>query len=136
MQPEAKPKTATANTVKRVIAGPEKLPLYAVKVLGNTVRVTNGHPFLTPMGLKAAKDLQAGDLIVDNGEKKKVESVTIEERKSGDKDPEVWNFEMEGASDDDHYVLANGVMTGDLYLQIKLQKDSQKLTTDTSGEHK
>jgi hypothetical protein len=116
------PKTQKNQYVKRVIAGPEKIPLYAVKIKDTTVRVTQGHPFLTPLGLVQAKDLRAGDRIIDNGQENFVESVGPEVREAGTPDPTVWNFELEGEHDDDHYVLANGIMTGDLYLQIKLQE--------------
>lgn len=117
------PKTQKNQYVKRVIAGPEKIPLYAVKIKGSIVRVTQGHPFLTPSGLVQAKDLRDGDRIIDNGQENQVESVIAEARDASAPDPTVWNFELEGESDDDHYVLANGIMTGDLYLQMKLQEN-------------
>jgi hypothetical protein len=44
---------------------------------------------------------------------------------AGDKAPVVWNLELEAGEDlRDHYVLANGVVTGDLYIQTRLQKNA------------
>ncbi len=38
--------------------------------------------------------------------------------------PVVWNLELEGADDDlnNHYVVANGIVTGDLLIQMRLKK--------------
>ncbi|RYZ52647.1 MAG: hypothetical protein EOP07_19260 [Proteobacteria bacterium] len=115
------PKNKSAQQVKRVIAGPEKFPLIQVKSAGRTVSVTRDHPFLTPEGLKTATELRVGDQILGESSTDVVEA--INELASDNPAPVVWNFELEGSeADDDHYVSANGIMTGDLYLQIKLKK--------------
>ena len=121
------PKTSKAQMIKKVIAGPEQWPLIEVKSDGKAVVVTGEHPFLTKTGLKPAFQLTATDILLDGDKETAIESVTTQVRAEGEAAPEVWNFELVGSSaNDDHYVLANGVMTGDLYLQNKL---SGKLTS-------
>jgi hypothetical protein len=117
------PKTARAQSIRRVIAGPERWPLLKVQAGGKSVTVTGEHPFLTKDGLKPAYKLSPDDTLIEGQVETKVQAVIQEERKADAEAPEVWNFELVGSSeDDDHYVLANGVMTGDLYLQQKLGK--------------
>jgi hypothetical protein len=120
------PKTQKAQMIKKVIAGPEQWPLLEVKSAGKSVIVTGEHPFLTKDGLKPAFQLSANDVLVEGSDEIPVESVTPQKRAAGDAVPEVWNFELLGSSEnEDHYVLANGVMTGDLYLQQKLGGKAQ-----------
>lgn len=115
------PKTQKGQMIKKVIAGPEQWPLLEVKSAGKSVIVTGEHPFLTKDGLKPAFQLTAADVLVEGSEEIQIEAVTTQERAAGEAAPNVWNFELLGSSDnEDHYVLANGVMTGDLYLQQKL----------------
>ncbi|MES2744637.1 MAG: Hint domain-containing protein [Bdellovibrionota bacterium] len=115
------PKTGRPHMIRKVIAGPERWPLLEVKAGGKSVTVTGEHPFLTKLGLKPAYKLTSADILIEGDAETQVEAVIAEERALDAKAPEVWNFELVGSSDpDDHYVLANGVMTGDLYLQQKL----------------
>ncbi|MBC7659532.1 MAG: hypothetical protein H7249_07460 [Chitinophagaceae bacterium] len=117
------PMTQRGAVVRDVVAGPEVLPLYTIKLGSTEIKVTEGHPFLTSKGLKQAKELMAGDSVLDGGTATPITSITRDIRSANTPDPEVWNFELEGSSsDDDHYVVANGIMTGDLYLQKKLGK--------------
>ncbi len=119
------PKKLKAQMIRKVIAGPEKWPLIEVKSEGHAVVVTGEHPFLTKNGLKPAFKLSESDILVDGDKEIAIDSVTAQMREAGEVDPEVWNFELVGSSEnDDHYVLANGVMTGDLYLQNKLSGKS------------
>lgn len=102
--------------------GPEKVPMFDIQIEGRTVRVTGTHPFPTSEGPKAAFELQEGDRVRTAAGKpgviQKIATVPM-----GGKDPVVWNLELEGSQDlGDHYVLANGVVTGDLYIQMRLQK--------------
>jgi len=104
--------------VKRTTKGPEVYPLVVVQVGGDTVRVTRQHPMLTAKGLKAAWYLAVGDQIRDlNGKWRRVDKISHEVTRNP-----VVNIEIEGASSDpsDHALLADGVITGDLYLQERL----------------
>lgn len=121
------PKAGKAQEVLRVIAGPEEIPLFRVRTSLSAVDVTSEHPFLTTRGLVPANGLKAGDRIISNGAELSVEGVAEVVRGTGDEAPVVWNFELVGSEHpDDHYVLANGIMTGDLYLQIKLKSEAGK----------
>ncbi|WP_141733789.1 Hint domain-containing protein [Oligoflexus tunisiensis] len=117
-----------AMPIRRITPGPEKIPLWSIQTEAGQVRVTSKHPFLTPTGIKAAEQLKAGDRIFGaNGE----ETIrTVMEEKSPPAEW-VWNFEMATDSKDpaDHAILADGVVTGDLYLQEQLAKSqSEKLS--------
>ncbi|RZA27048.1 MAG: hypothetical protein EOP10_01545 [Proteobacteria bacterium] len=128
------PKTGRGQMIRKVIAGPERWPLLEVKAGGKSVTVTGEHPFLTTTGLKPAYKLTSADTLIEGDAQTQVEAVITEVRALDAIAPEVWNFELVGSSDpDDHYVLANGVMTGDLYLQQKLGKQgaaSRKIVSE------
>ncbi|RYZ91519.1 MAG: hypothetical protein EOP04_00195 [Proteobacteria bacterium] len=116
------PRLNQAQQVARVVAGPEQLPLVTVTAGGNEVVVTGEHPFLTSRGLVKAIDLKLGEILVSGEQKVLVERIDFEKISIGQKAPIVWNFELVGTeNEDEHYVSANGVMTGDLYLQKRLQ---------------
>jgi hypothetical protein len=109
-------------SIKRMTKGPEKYPMLEVKVGGKMLNVTGNHPFPTAEGVMAAYKLSPGQTILaENGEWQAVESVEADSRNQG---KDVWNLELEGARDnlDNHYVLANGVITGDLFIQESLGK--------------
>ncbi|RYE59554.1 MAG: hypothetical protein EOP48_00455 [Sphingobacteriales bacterium] len=116
------PKTGRNQAVKQVIAGPEVKQLLTLSVKGRLLTVTVDHPFLAMKGLKRADELQIGEMIVHGDTTVQIDDLSAEERGLTEVDPIVWNFELEGDSiDENHYVLANGVMTGDLYIQRKLK---------------
>ncbi|MBC7658756.1 MAG: hypothetical protein H7249_03525 [Chitinophagaceae bacterium] len=120
------PKSHKSQAVKEVIAGPEKIPMIEVKTASRSLTITNGHPFLTKKGLIQAKTLRMGDILIDGSEETVVTSVTPVSHYNGEQEPEVWNFVLEGSDDaDDHYVNANGVMTGDLFLQRELAQEAE-----------
>lgn len=112
------PLTGKSVRVKRTTKGPEIYPLVVVKVGDDTVRVTRQHPMLTTKGVKAAWYLSESDQIQDvNGRWRQVDRITHEVTRYP-----VVNIEIDTASADpvDHALLANGVITGDLYLQEHL----------------
>ncbi|RYZ56583.1 MAG: hypothetical protein EOP07_12270 [Proteobacteria bacterium] len=119
------PLTGKIQSVKRVVAGPEKIPMYRVLTAIGSVLVTRQHPFLTRRGSVTAEDLRADDLIAtgsDNQFKEilSIDSVPWDETKPA---PIVWNLELVGSDDfSEHYVQAGGVMTGDLFIQETLGK--------------
>jgi hypothetical protein len=115
------PMTRRAQAIARMTRGPENIPMLEVQIEGKTVRVTGTHPFPTQQGPKAAFELREGDRVrTDKGTLGVIQKIT--NVPVPDKAPIVWNLELEGGEDlRDHYVLANGVVTGDLLIQTRLQ---------------
>jgi len=104
--------------VKRTTMGPEKYELVVVRAGDATVKVTTQHPMLTPSGVKAAIYLTNIDSIQDaKGNWRRIDSVSRERGRLP-----VVNLELDAPTSDpdDHALLANGLITGDLYLQEKL----------------
>jgi len=104
--------------VKRTTMGPEKYELVVVRAGDATVKVTTQHPMLTPGGVKAALHLTNADSIQDaKGNWRRIDSVSRERGRLP-----VVNLELDAPTSDpeDHALLANGLITGDLYLQEKL----------------
>ena len=104
--------------ISKLIRGPEEKPMYRIKAANVSLDVTETHPFPTPFGIKKASELEIYDqiMIANNSF---VSIVAIEEVEVANK-PVVWNLSLEGGdSDSEHMVVANGVVTGDLYLQLK-----------------
>jgi hypothetical protein len=130
------PVLGKGQAIHKVIAGQESLPLYRVIQNDSVLRVTEAHPFLTPLGIIAAKDLQAGDLIPDtDGRWMPVQSVTRETEGYGRK---VWNFEIvsDSPTEDSHMLLANGIITGDLYLQKRsISRNLLEMMSMEKGEN-
>jgi len=118
------PITRRAQTIARMTQGPEKVPMFDVQIEGKTVRVTGTHPFPTSHGPKPAFELQEGDRVrTGDGTMGVIQKLAMVP--AGEKAPVVWNLELEAGDDlRDHYVLANGVVTGDLYIQTRLQKNA------------
>ena len=117
----------TPVLIKRVIKGEENLPLIEVGTSMKKVSVTEGHPFITKNGTIAAKDLRLGDeILTTTGDFRPVSHWEI---LPANEDEIVWNIELYKNSDNsrfDHAIVADGVLTGDLYLQQKLIKMEQK----------
>ncbi len=101
--------------IERVIAGPEHKPVVAFETsAGKKLTVTSEHPLLTKGGMKLAKDISIGDeLKAANG--KFVSITAIAQKKYTG---QVYNFELAGtAKEADHSVIAEGLISGELYLQ-------------------
>lgn len=127
--------------VGRMVAGPEKEPLLEIKGDGRSILVTKTHPMLirasesAPGLVKASLDkstkkraltvtradqLKAGQEAMDrSGKFFRIESVTPKPETAGTM---VYNFEVVTDSNrpEDHAVVANGVVTGDVVTQYKL----------------
>ncbi len=109
------------SLVVTIIKGPEYEPL--VKITSNTqvLVVTSKHPILTldKDKIVAAKDLRVLDTIfLSNMVAERVMSIDLIEEPNL---PQVYNFMLSGKDFDDHFLLANGIITGDLYLQQQLE---------------
>lgn len=108
--------------IRRMTRGPEKVPLFRIASQGKEVVVTGTHPFATKKGLMSAYQLEIGDEIQSvAGDWGKIESIDMQTPVGAQ--PIVWNLELDGPNDDpdSHFVEANGLVTGDLLLQTKLQ---------------
>ncbi|WP_141736085.1 Hint domain-containing protein [Oligoflexus tunisiensis] len=110
-----------AVSVAKVVRGPENKPLYQIVQGDRTVRVTQTHPFVTPLGLIPASQLRVGDLIQsEDGRWAAVDAVVKETQKYDD---DVFNLELaaDAYTEAAHMVVANGIMSGDLFLQKRVQ---------------
>ncbi|MBC7658362.1 MAG: hypothetical protein H7249_01490 [Chitinophagaceae bacterium] len=118
------PKTLRAYHVTEVTAGPELIPMIEIKTAEKRVLVTVEHPLLTKQGLKTAEDLEKGDILMDG---QKTATVISVDKKAPDltNPPIVWNLVLDGPNLEDHYVNANELMAGDLYLQRLLKEKKQ-----------
>ncbi|NBX18101.1 MAG: hypothetical protein EBR09_12130 [Proteobacteria bacterium] len=101
--------------VAKLTIGPEKNPLVRVTVSGSVVRVTENHPFMTKRGWVTAKTLKTGDTVLSAN--RKWESVAKTEQGAAGRIVVNLALEGEGMNADEHYVLADGVVTGDLVIQ-------------------
>jgi hypothetical protein len=116
------PMTGKSVPVIRVIEGPEVRPLIEVGYKTASVKVTEKHPFMTITGLKAAKDLKEKELVLHSDGKfypiNKLKTLPIDSKQL------VRNITLGDMSTDPiaHMVLADGVVTGDLFLQNSLEK--------------
>ncbi|RYZ87254.1 MAG: hypothetical protein EOP04_12115 [Proteobacteria bacterium] len=111
--------------IRRITRGPEKVPMIKITADGKSVSVTGKHPFPTKEGNKTAFSLSVGDSIRSaSGDWVEVEQIDIEVKKDSAKDPVVWNVELDAPNEDEdaHHVLANGVVTGDYFIQVKLEQ--------------
>ena len=114
-----------AARVKNISVGREKLKLIELGYREGqklvSVKVTTEHPILTLKGIKLADQVSLEDSIQGTG--LKFHRVTLKRRLPLDPNQMVYNFELEGsASADDHWILADGVVTGDLFLQRALKQ--------------
>ena len=103
--------------VKRVLVGPENLPMVEMGFDGHLLRVTQEHPILTADGMKRANTVKVGDHIVDAaGNERVLEYVRLAEIVEGQR---VVNFELDVDSSDpiDRLIVADNMTSGDLAVQ-------------------
>ncbi|MCX6128526.1 MAG: hypothetical protein NTX25_05600 [Proteobacteria bacterium] len=116
------PITGQSFKIRRMTNGPEKLPLLEISTAKNTLRVTGKHPFPMQDGRTVpAFELKDGESIRDEqGDWQAIRSIRLITSK--DAAPTVWNLELDANSDwHKHYILANGLVTGDLFIQNALK---------------
>lgn len=98
-----------------VTRGPEKPALHVFYLEnGKKLALTQNHAILLPTGVVVtAKDLKEGDsLLSKDGETVKIEKKT---REFTSKD--VYNFAIKGESELNHFVVAEGIVVGDILWQ-------------------
>jgi hypothetical protein len=107
------PRTGKSVQITELTKGPENTLLH-LTVGGKSLFITKDHPFATVSGLKQARQLMVGDRLSDGKLVEGVETIAVDE--------DVLNFSLdtESLEADDHMLLANGIETGDLWLQKDL----------------
>jgi hypothetical protein len=87
----------------------------------STVSVAARHPIMTPAGLKPARAVEAGDLVL--GEDGAYHPVTVREPFTGDAKRLVYNLRLAAATEGlpNHLFSAGGLVTGDFSMQNLLQ---------------
>ena len=116
------PATGKPARIIHVIDSPEEHPLIALSYGSGILRVTQTHPMLTHSGLKKANELSLSDEIQGaDGAFHKLTSIAELPIEAGQY---VINFEMEADSEAEaeHMLLADGIVTGDMILQLKLSQ--------------
>lgn len=123
------PVTKKPAKITKLTIGPEFKPLLNITIGTSTVRVTDSHPFMTERGWVAAKNLRKTDRVLAHGGK----FVAVDKVEIGQSGRTVANLALEGPAHQEelHYVLADGIVTGDLIIQNMLE--SRASIQNTSG---
>ena len=111
------PLSGRSFPVKKVTAGPETIPLVEIGFGENLLRITQTHPILTASGMKRAKEIKVGDVVIDaSGGEQRVQYARLGELKAGQ---QVFNFELDVDSTDprDRLIVADNIASGDLAVQ-------------------
>jgi hypothetical protein len=108
--------------VKRVLSGPEKLPLVEIGYGMESIQVTTLHPMVTPNGLKQAKAVVVGDWLL--GSDRRFHPVSWRRDVAYSQRQVVYNFDIDTQSQlpEDHLLVSDGMITGDWNLQNLLEK--------------
>ena len=111
--------------VVRVIEGVERQALVEIETDSSfePLLLTKNHPILTKSGVIPARDLTDYHqlLVVDGDTNELITVAVVKIKEIFSYKPWVWNFELEGSDADDHFLLANGLVSGDLWLQESLE---------------
>jgi hypothetical protein len=116
-----------AQKVFAIIHGPEAdKHMWTVGYKGKQTTVTQNHPFMTQSGMKVASKLTKADKILVG--KNRYEQVTTLKKNDLDPNAYVHNFKVMGNHGEaqEHMVMADGVVSGDLYLQQQLEEQSKR----------
>lgn len=112
-----------AFPLRKLVQGPEEKPLVRLSWADQVINATSNHPFVSEKGVVAASALKAGDRIaLPDGSWQTLDQV-IQVPPEGEL-PIVWNLEIEAPDEDKdaHFIVANGVTSGDLVIQMDLEK--------------
>ena len=110
-----------AQSVKRIVMGPEDAGLYAFGLAnGRTLRVTMHHPMVLDNGviIEASKVEMGMSFVGLDGRTVAIKSIT-RERPNGD----VYNFDTGSDTQLGHIIVAEGVLVGDLKIQQELSDE-------------
>jgi hypothetical protein len=116
---------------------------------GHNILITENHGIITDNGIRLAKDISVGDILITENGHSKVTKIDLEPYKG-----RVWGInlsplsENEDISDDKHTFYANGILIGDMYvsyheykqhkyrLENILKKLDEKWHVDAMSSHK
>ena len=114
------PVTKRASKVKDILESVEKQGMVVIEAGAFHLKVTQGHPVhVASKGNVVASALKVGDRLV-TADGKEV-AITKVETLAPNSSQRVINFTLEGSeSFDDHMLIANGLVSGDLFVQKKL----------------
>lgn len=116
------PVTGGTAEVLEVIHGTQAdEEMYRIGFANATISVTARHPIMTPTGLKPARAVQVGDLVL--GEDGAYHPVTVREPFTGDAKRLVYNLRLAASTPGlpNHLFSAGGLVTGDYSMQNMLQ---------------
>lgn len=111
------PLSGRSFAVKRILVGPEEIPMVELGFDGHLLKVTQDHPVLTRDGMKRANTVRIGEVIVDaSGNEKVLHYVRLAEIIPGQK---ALNFELDVDSQDpiDRLIVSDNITSGDLAVQ-------------------
>ena len=111
------PLSGRSFAVKRILVGPEEIPMVELGFDGHLLKVTQDHPVLTRDGMKRANTVRIGEVIVDaSGNDKVLHYVRLAEIIPGQK---ALNFELDVDSQDpiDRLIVSDNITSGDLAVQ-------------------
>jgi len=115
--------------IEKIVIGPEELPMVEVQVAGKVMKVSSTHAFITKKGPKMAMDVNLNDEVAleDGKTLHPVERVSLV--LPVDPKQQVINIKLKTNSKNpkEHAVLANGIVSGDLFLQSELEKKAGKV---------
>jgi hypothetical protein len=116
------PVTKRASRVKDILESAEQEGMVLIEAGALHVKVTQGHPvYIASKGNVIAKSVAVGDRMIDaaGGEV----TITKVETLAPDSSQKVINFTLEGGeSFNDHMLIANGIRSGDLFVQRQLNQ--------------
>ncbi|OGR04109.1 MAG: hypothetical protein A2284_09220 [Deltaproteobacteria bacterium RIFOXYA12_FULL_61_11] len=114
-------KQGRTRAISRIVDGPEKYRVVVLTtVAGQTLGVSETHPVMTRAGLKMARELTVLDSLLRT-DGTYVELAGIERQVPTG---HVYNFVLAGEGEEvmDHLIVANGLVTGDLTVQHRLEQ--------------
>ena len=116
------PVTEEKVAIRSILESGEEEPIISISTDSNTVNVTQTHPMVTDRGIVKASDVLSGDrILVENGSYRTVRNATELPISYSQR---VLNIILDTDSKDadDHMVLADGIVTGDLIVQRQINK--------------
>jgi Tfp pilus assembly protein PilE len=116
------PKSGHLLKIKNTVSGPEKPKLYKFTTFsGVSVTVTSKHPMITERGIvTAAKIIPSDKLMLENN---KADNIKEIKKVAIPKGEHVYNLELDVADEPlaNRLVVADGIITGDLFVQQNLK---------------
>ncbi len=115
------PEAKIYQEISEIRLGAEKKPMIKIVAGSYAVKVTETHPFKTADGIKQARELTTSDrLMTENHAWAKISALEPIPVSEGTM---VVNFVLAGAQSgfNEHHLLANGIASGDLYMQRQVE---------------